>query len=150
MKTTSKMKMTLKTKMTSKNNLPPYLREYYLNFFFMTSHLDSHRTTDIKPEMFLGVQTGNGTPYDKYDICGIAHVRTYRKDDIFMQRRLVENFIYIRKWRSFVQKVQPSNNSNIDKTFPAEAYSCLQVCVLFRKGPQKCQCLKSPMESRGD
>ena len=28
----------------------------------MTSHLNSHRTTDIKPEMLSGVQTGNGNP----------------------------------------------------------------------------------------
>ena len=39
----------------------------------MTSHLNSHRTTDIKPEMLPGVQTGNGTPHDKYNIRGIAH-----------------------------------------------------------------------------
>ena len=54
----------------------------------MTSHLNSHRTTDIKPEMLSGVQTGNGTPHDKYNIRGIAHAQTNRKDDIFMQRRL--------------------------------------------------------------
>ena len=42
--------------------------------------------------MLSGVQTGNGTPHDKYNIRGIAHVRTNRKDDIFMQRRLVQNF----------------------------------------------------------
>ena len=64
----------------------------------MTSPLDSHRTTDIKPEMLSGVQTGNGTPHDKYDIRGIAHVRTNRKDDIFMQRRLVQNCTYIMEW----------------------------------------------------
>ena len=51
-------------------------------------------TTDIKPEMLSGVQTGNGTPYDKYNIRGIAYVRTNRKDDIFMQRRLVQSFTY--------------------------------------------------------
>ena len=56
--------------------------------FLMTSHLDSHRTTDIKPEMLSGVQTVNGSPHDKYNIRGIAHGRTNRKDDIFMQRRL--------------------------------------------------------------
>ena len=62
----------------------------------MTSHLDSHRTTDFKPEMLSGVQTGNGTPHDKYNLHGIAHVRTNRKDDIFMQRRLVQSFtLYI-------------------------------------------------------
>ena len=64
----------------------------------MTSHLNSHRTTDIKPEMLSGVQTGNGTPHDKYNIRGIAHARTNRKDDIFMQRRLVQNFTSILEW----------------------------------------------------
>ena len=34
----------------------------------MTSHLDSFGTTDIKPEMLSGVQTGNGTAHDKYNI----------------------------------------------------------------------------------
>ena len=64
----------------------------------MTSHLDSHKTTDVKPEMLSGVQTGNGTPRDKYDIRSIAHVRTNRKDDIFMQRRLRQIFICILEW----------------------------------------------------
>ena len=54
----------------------------------MTSHLDSHKTTDIKPEMLLGVQTGNGTPHGKYNIRGIAHECTNRKDNIFMQIQL--------------------------------------------------------------
>ena len=57
----------------------------------MTSHLDSHKITDIKPEMLSGVQTGNGTPHGQYDIRGISHVHTKRKDDIFMQRRLYIN-----------------------------------------------------------
>ena len=61
----------------------------------MTSHLNSQGITDIKPEMLSGVQTGNGTLHDKYDIRGIAHVRTNRKDNIFMQRRLVLSFIYV-------------------------------------------------------
>ena len=60
----------------------------------MTSHLNSHGTTDIKPEMLSGVQNGNGTPHDKDDIRGIAHACTIRKDDNFMQRRLVQNFTY--------------------------------------------------------
>ena len=54
----------------------------------MISHLNSHGTTDIKLEMLSGVQTGNGTPHDRYNIRGIAHAHTNRKDDIFMQRRL--------------------------------------------------------------
>ena len=54
----------------------------------MTSHRDSHTITDVKPEIIPGVQTRNGIPYDRYNIRGIAHVPTNRKDDIFMQRRL--------------------------------------------------------------
>ena len=61
----------------------------------MTSHRDSHTITDVKPEIIPGVQTGNGIPHDKYNIRGIAHVRTNRKDDIFMQRRLVQNFTFM-------------------------------------------------------
>ena len=57
-------------------------------FFLMTSHLDSHTTTDVKPDMLSGVQIRNGIPHDKYDVLGIAHARTNRKDNIFMQRRL--------------------------------------------------------------
>ena len=40
-------------------------------------------TTDVKPDMLSCVQTGNGIPHDKFDVCAIAHVRTNRKDDIF-------------------------------------------------------------------
>ena len=54
----------------------------------MTSHRDSHTITDVKPEIIPGVQTGNGIPHDKYNIRGIVHARTNRKDDIFGQRRL--------------------------------------------------------------
>ena len=38
--------------------------------------------------MIPGFYTGNGIPLDKRNIRGIAHVRTNRKEDIFMQRRL--------------------------------------------------------------
>ena len=38
-------------------------RKYYLNSFLMTSQLDSQTTTDVKPEMLSGVQTGNGIPH---------------------------------------------------------------------------------------
>ena len=36
---------------------------------------------------------GNGIPHHKYNVRGIAHVRTNRKDDIFMQRRLVQSVV---------------------------------------------------------
>ena len=39
-------------------------------------HLDSHGTTDIKPAMLSGVQTGNETPCDKNNVSGIAHACT--------------------------------------------------------------------------
>ena len=48
--------------------------------------------------MLSGVQTRNGSPHGKYNIRGIPHARTKRKDDIFMQRRLVQNFTYIMEW----------------------------------------------------
>ena len=54
----------------------------------MTSHHDSHTTTDVKPEIIPGVQTGNGIPHDEYYVRSIAYLRTDRKDDIFMQRRM--------------------------------------------------------------
>ena len=43
----------------------------------MTSHFNSHRTPDIKPEMLSGVLTGNGTPHDKYNIRGNAQKRRH-------------------------------------------------------------------------
>ena len=54
----------------------------------MTCYRDSHTITDVKPEMIPGVYTGNGIPYDKYDVRGIAHAHTHRKDNIFMERQL--------------------------------------------------------------
>ena len=45
----------------------------------MTSHLNSHGTTDIKSEMLSGVQTGNGTPHDKYNLRGIARVHKQKR-----------------------------------------------------------------------
>ena len=54
----------------------------------MNSHRYGHTTTDVKPEMIPGGLTGNGIPHDKFDVRGIAHACTNRKDNIFMQRRL--------------------------------------------------------------
>ena len=48
--------------------------------------------------MLSGVQNRNGTPHDKYNIRGIANARTNRKDDIFMQTQLVQNFTFILEW----------------------------------------------------
>ena len=75
MKTTSKMDL-------KKNHFArPHLKRILPEFFFMTSHLDSHGTTDIKSEMLSSVQTRNGIQRVEYSIRGIAHVQAYRKDD---------------------------------------------------------------------
>ena len=37
-------------------------------------------------------------PHDKYNIRGTAHARTNRKDNIFMQRRLVQSLTYVLEW----------------------------------------------------
>ena len=50
----------------------------------MTSHLDSHTTTDDKPDILSDVKTLNGIPHDTYNVHGLAHARTNRKDNIFM------------------------------------------------------------------
>ena len=85
-------------KLTSKIGLPPQIIFIPLplkklpDVFLMTSHLDSHTTTDVKPDMLFGVQTGNKILHDRYDIRGIALARTNRKDDVSMQRGLGQIF----------------------------------------------------------
>ena len=72
----------------------------------MTSYLDTRMTTDVNMDMLSGVQTGNGIPHDRYNICGIAHVRTNRKEDIFMQRRPGQIFTCILEWAKGLVKSQ--------------------------------------------
>ena len=38
--------------------------------------------------MIPGIQTRNGIPHDKFNLRGIAHTRTNKKEDIFKQRQL--------------------------------------------------------------
>ena len=45
--------------------------------------------------MLSGVQTADGIQLGEYSIHGIGHVHTYRKDDIFMQRGLLQSFTFI-------------------------------------------------------
>ena len=49
---------------------------------------------DIKPEMLSVVQTGNGAPHGKYDIRGIAHACTNRKEDIHAKTTGAKLYIY--------------------------------------------------------
>ena len=93
MEGTKKMKTTPKMEMTSKMKLKDYLK-----FNLMTSYRDSHTTTDVKPKIIPGIQTGNGIPHEIYNIRGIAHARTSRKDNIFMQRGLGPIFTCIVEW----------------------------------------------------
>ena len=68
------------------NSPPPPFLITTLPDFLKTSHLDSHTTNDVKPEMLSSVQTGNRIPHDRYNVRGIALAHSYIKDDIFMQR----------------------------------------------------------------
>ena len=61
----------------------------------MTCHLDSHRRTDIKPEMLSGVQTGNGTPHDKYNIRGIARAHKQKRRHFHAKTGSAKLYIYI-------------------------------------------------------
>ena len=45
-------------------------------------------------EMLLDAQTRDRILHDEYNV----HVREYRKDNILMQRRLVQSFKCIREW----------------------------------------------------
>ena len=80
-------------------------------------------TTDVKPDMLSGVQTGNGIPHDRYNIRGIAHARTNRKDNVFMQRRLGLIFTYILEWGQ--------GTFEKSKLYPTRAYTTLVVLALY-------------------
>ena len=61
----------------------------------MTSHLDSHGTTDLKPEKLSGV-IGNGMQHDDYNIHGIAHVHACRKKRHFHAKMTIAKlYIYM-------------------------------------------------------
>ena len=74
----------------------------------MTIHLDCYATTDCKPEVLSGVETGNRIPHDEWNLRGIAHMYTYtEKTTFFMQRRLMQIFTWkdlrsAEDWRGIV------------------------------------------------
>ena len=81
------MKTTLKNEDDLKNWLSPQivlpvipLKELH-EMFLMTSHLDSHTTTDIKLDILSDVKTGNAIPHIMYVALPIC---ANRKDDIFV------------------------------------------------------------------
>ena len=63
-------------------------------------------TPQLMLEMIRGVQTGNGIPFDKYNLRGITHAFTNRKDDIFIQRRLGQILTCILEWGQRTSKNQ--------------------------------------------
>ena len=75
------------------NNLAPPPSYYDITWIFLkTSHLNSRTTNDVKPEMLSGVKTRNKILHYENNVRSIAHVRAYIKDNIFMQRRLVQMY----------------------------------------------------------
>ena len=60
----------------------------------MTFHLNSHTTTDVKPNILSDVKKGNGIPHDTYNVRGIAYPRKNRKEDIFMHQKKFHFLIY--------------------------------------------------------
>ena len=57
---------------------------YYLKKMTMTIHLDCYATTDCKPEVLSGVETGNRIPHDEWNLRGIAHMYTYTEKTTFL------------------------------------------------------------------
>ena len=88
---------------------------YYLKKMFTTLQLDSHSTTDPKPEILSAVLTGNRIPHDGRNVRGIMHVHVCRKDDIFRQRRLNHSGV--------------GGGIAFRRVYPARAYSTVVVLV---------------------
>ena len=89
---------------------------YYLKNMFSTPHLDSHSTTDPKPEILSAVQTGNRISRDGRNVRGIMHVRMCKKDDICWQRRLNHSWV--------------GGGIAFRRVYPARAYTMVVVLVI--------------------
>ena len=56
----------LRKQITQKQKITSEMKPtYYLKNLLMTSNFDSHSTTDYKPEMLSGAETGNRIPHDE-------------------------------------------------------------------------------------
>ena len=85
---------------------------------FMTLYLNSHSTTDLKPEILSAVLTGNRISHDQRNVCSIMHVHVCRKGDIYRQRRL--NHSKVRGGIAF------------RRVYPARVYTTLVVLVIHQ------------------
>ena len=83
---------------------------------FTTPHLDSHSTTDPKPEILSAVLTGNRISHDQRNVRGIMHVHVCRKYDIFRQRRLNDSEV--------------GGEITFRRVYPARAYTTLALLVV--------------------
>ena len=91
---------------------------YYLKNMFTTPHLDSHSTTDPKPEILSAVLTGNRISHDQRNVRGIMHVHVCRKYDIFRQTRLNDSEV--------------GGEIAFRRVYPARAYSTVhQNTIIF-------------------
>ena len=64
----------------------------------MTPPLDSHSTTEPKPEMLSSVSTGNRNLMSWKNVFGIVHAHMYRKDDNFRQKQRNHYNIGVGMW----------------------------------------------------
>ena len=87
----------------------------YITWKKMLPYLDSHSTTDPKPEILSAVLTGNRIPHDGRNVRGIMHVHVCRKDDIFRQRRLNHSGV--------------GGGNAFRRVYPVRAYSTVVVLV---------------------
>ena len=100
---------------------------------FTTPHIDSHSTTDPKPEIQSAVLTGNRISRDGRNVRGIMHVHMCRKDDIFRQRRLnlsgvgggiASRRVYpVRAYTTFVVLVKFMEQANVKSLFYFEIWA---------------------------
>ena len=91
---------------------------------FTTPYLDSHSTTDPKPEILSAVLTGNRIPHDGRNVCGIMHVHVCRKEDSFWQRRLNDSGV--------------GGGIAFIRVYPARVYTTvvvLVVCTFYSSPP---------------
>ena len=61
----------------------------------MTSHLDSHTTTDDKPDNLSDVKTGNGIPHDTYNVRGIAYAHKQKRRHFHEKTTRANHYMYI-------------------------------------------------------
>ena len=90
---------------------------------FTTHYLDSHSTTDPKPEILSAVLTGNRISHDQRNVRGIMHVHVCRKYDIFRQKRQKDSEV--------------RGEIAFRRVYPARAYSTVVVLVFTYKGVRK-------------